>query len=93
MIINEDECYPIAPFSGERQVLIVGAGTVEFYRSLDKGANYWNLTDEAGEFIEYSGIDEDAAILNSTITNSCQSARFIIKCTEGSVSIEVIAND
>jgi len=90
--IDEGKIVELDPFVGERQIQIVGAGEVVLYRSLDKGESYYPMTDTAGNTIIYDDVDDDGSLLNSTITNACQSAKFAVKCTEGSVRLKVVKN-
>jgi hypothetical protein len=90
--IDEGGFYVLDGFVGERQILMIGSGEVALYRSLNKGVNFYPMTDEAGGTIIYGAYDEEESLLNSTITNNCQSVKFAIKCTEGSVKLEVVKN-
>lgn len=83
-VIKQGEVGVIEPFTGDKQILIVGSGEVVLMRSID-GNNY-PMTDSSGEPLVYQGYEEDEVLLNSTINNDVNKGWI-------SFSLEVISGE
>lgn len=87
-ISDKDSPIELPHFTGDRQLLIVGTGTVRLLRRV-KG-NCYPLTDSSGDVIEFESNEENGVMFNGEISNPSQFVRYLIECVDGEANYLVI---
>jgi hypothetical protein len=77
---------PLKTDGGNMEILIIGSGDVAIERSLDRGKNFYPMTDETGDPVVFSSMEDEGVILNSQIQTDSQLVRYRL-VTENEVKV------
>jgi|TARA_Y100000310_G_C20586650_1_gene765769 hypothetical protein len=78
----------IRSFVGEKDLLIIGDGSVVIEKSLDKGENFYPITDQSGDIVLLES--DESVIYNAKIENSNGVVQYRVVLKSGSASYEVV---
>lgn len=78
----------IKPFVGQKDLLIVGTGSVVIEKSLDKGENFYKMTDASGDIVHLHS--DEGIVYNGKLENLNGVVQYRVRVTDGSVNYMVV---
>ncbi len=88
--LKQDSPAELRPFIGDRDLLITGASaSVCLEKSLDKGENFYPMTDVYGTVVTFHSSAE-GVLFNANISNSNGDVRYRLVLISGDASYEVV---
>lgn len=88
--LNKDRAnLDLKPFVGKKDLLIIGAGTVEIHKSIEQGEDntFHPMTDSSGAAVLFSG---NGTLYNAKIENDNGGARYRVVLVDGQVEVGVL---